>query len=135
LFFIQYRHYFCTAPPNAAIEAPQLVRLTQEDRSPAVCCGRGADATLLACRPALVDPAALASSRVSLPGGLTLGLTNGVPAGRSDRVGYHFTNPAAGAEAVFTYNPKTGRQTNFMYLSKCLPTNCAFQVICISLLA
>jgi hypothetical protein len=90
------------------------------------------DATLLACRPALVDPVALASSRISLPGGLSLGLANGVPAGGSDRVGYHFTNPAAGAEAVFTYSPKTGIQTNFMYPSKFLLTNCAFLVICVS---
>ncbi len=61
-----------------------------------------------------MDPAALVSSRVSLPGGLSLGLANGVPAGGSDRVGYHFTNPAAGAEAVFTYSPTTGIQINFI---------------------
>jgi hypothetical protein len=78
-----------------------------------------------------VDPAALASSRISLPGGLSLGLANSVPAGRSDRVGYHFNNPAAGAEAVFTYSPTTGKQKNFMYLSKCLLSNFPFLVFCI----
>jgi hypothetical protein len=107
-----------------------LVRLTQQDRSPAVCCGRGEDATLLACRPALVDPAALASARVSLPGGLSLGLANGVPAGRSDRVGYHFTNPAAGAEAVFTYSPTTGKQKNFKISAVKFSISCFFAYFC-----
>jgi hypothetical protein len=62
----------------------------------------------------------MASSRVSLPGGLSLGLANGVPAGGSDRVGYHFTNPAAGAEAVFTYSPTTGIQINFIIHKLCI---------------
>jgi hypothetical protein len=93
------------------LAAPYLVKLYRsDDRIPTTVCCAAQGSSLVSCQPALVYPAALSpTNRIRLPSGQILRLANRVPAGGRGHIGYHFVSDTDGVEAVFTFNPRTGK--------------------------